>query len=1102
MGQFSAALLKCFLIRLSILLLPVTLCSAEESTDVYQQVLKPILRDRCFACHGVLKQEGGLRLDTAMSMRQGGDSGGAVEPGNAGASLIVLRTESQDAATRMPPEGEPLKPAEIAALRDWIAAGAIAPAGEQSEEDPREHWAFRTPVRPPLPTDIDAGWVQTPVDAFISAAHRRQQLRTQTAADRLTWLRRVTLDLTGLPPGTADQAAFLADQSDKAFERVVDRLLASPQYGERWGRHWMDIWRYSDWWGLGAEVRNSQKHIWHWRDWVVESVNSDKGYDQMLREMLAADELYPTDMDRLRATGFLARQYFKFNRTSWLDETVQHTFKAMLGMTFNCAKCHDHKYDPITQAEYYGLRAFFEPYQIRTESAGGDLDFERDGIPRAFDCNLTAETWIHIRGDDRNPDRSRPIIPTVPAFLPGVLPPIEPVQLPPEAIQPGLRPEVLVAMKAAATDGLAKARANLESAAARHEKIRLAAAAAPAPEPVEQATVLLAEHFAEWPTDRWKAVGGAWMAVADGLQQTQTGATEALLQLQQPIPQDFEVHLEYTPLSGEMWKSIGVHFDTVNGDRATVYLSSYAAGPKVQVAWRQGGVQDYPADAMQQRKVDLNQRQRLTLRVRGQLLNVLVNDELTLISRLPFARRSGGLELMAFDCAAIFHQLILKTLPSTVSMHGEDTELSVEAAFAAVQSAEWQVRRAEAETELIELKAAAELAAILHPESEESARTAAAAVAAERAVAVLVAEAAAAESRRIHAAAIPEKRQELQKAIEQSEAALTTLKSSPLPAAWTPLTGALKTLESNVESEESRRRPFPRTSTGRRSALAAWITAPQNPLTARVAVNHMWVRHFGRGLVSSVFDFGRKGARPTHPELLDWLAVELMENGWSMKHVHRLMVLSATYRMMSTSLHADVETLARDAENRWYWRGSPVRLEAQSVRDSLLSLAGELDLTTGGPTIPISDEGSRRRSLYYFHSHNEHQRFLSMFDDANVLECYRRADSIVPQQALALENSPLVRQAALKITDALMREISESAGAAGGISDTETDREFLRRGFRLILCCEATEAELEAGLEFLLQLRDEGEQAAGTADRGRMALVLALLNHNDFITVR
>ncbi|MEY4185357.1 MAG: hypothetical protein RIT02_391 [Planctomycetota bacterium] len=1102
MGQFSAALLKCFLIRLSILLLPVTLCSAEESTDVYQQVLKPILRDRCFACHGVLKQEGGLRLDTAMAIRQGGDSGGAVDPGNADASLMVRRTESKDAANRMPPEGEPLKPAESAALRAWIAAGAVAPAGEQGEEDPREHWAFRTPVRPPLPTDIDDAWVQTPVDAFISAAHHRQTLRTQASVDRLSWLRRVTLDLTGLPPGTADQVAFLADQSDGAFERVVDRLLASPQYGERWGRHWMDIWRYSDWWGLGAEVRNSQKHIWHWRDWVVESVNSDKGYDQMLREMLAADELYPTDMDKLRATGFLARQYFKFNRTSWLDETVQHTFKAMLGMTFNCAKCHDHKYDPITQAEYYGLRAFFEPYQIRTESVGGELDFERDGIPRAFDCNLTAETWIHIRGDDRNPDRSRPIIPTVPAFLPGVLPPIEPVRLPPEAIQPGLRQEVLATMRAAAAEGLTKARANLESAVARCEKVRLAAATAPEPGPIDEATTLLDEHFAEWPTERWRSAGGVWMAVAGGLQQTQAGASEALLQLQQPLPEDFEAQLEYTPVSGEMWKSAGLHFDTANGDRVTVYLSSYAAGPKVQVAWRQGGVQDYPQDAMQQRKVDLNQRQRLTVRVRGQLLNVLVNDELAIVKRLPFARRAGGFELMAFDCAAIFHHLLLKTLPATVSMQGEDSAVSVEAALAAVQSAESQVRRAEAEIGLIEVKVAAELAAIQHPESEESARTAAAAVSAERAVAILAAEAAVAESRRLQTAAAPEKRPELLKAVEQSEAALTALRSSPLPAAWTPLKGALKTLESNVETEESRRRPFPRTSTGRRSALAAWITASQNPLTARVAVNHMWVRHFGRGLVSSVFDFGRKGARPTHPELLDWLAVELMEHGWSMKHMHRLIVLSATYRMRSTSLDADPETLARDPENRWYWRGSPVRLEAQSVRDSLLSLSGEIDLTTGGPTIPISDEGSRRRSLYYFHSHNEHQKFLSMFDDANVLECYRRADSIVPQQALALENSPLVQQAALRITEVLTREAAESAGPAGGTSETATDLDFVRRGFRLILCCEATDAELEAGLEFLAQMREEGEQAVGTPDQARRALVMALLNHNDFMMVR
>ncbi|MFM7867683.1 MAG: DUF1549 domain-containing protein, partial [Planctomycetaceae bacterium] len=599
----------------------------------------------------------------------------------------------------------------------------------------------------------------------------------------------------GLPPGAADQQAFLADQSDEAWERVVDRLLASPQYGERWGRHWMDIWRYSDWWGLGAEVRNSQKHLWHWRDWIVESVNSDKGYDQMLREMLAADELYPNDSDKLRATGFLARQYFKFNRTSWLDETIQHTFKAMLGMTFNCAKCHDHKYDPITQAEYYGLRAFFEPYQIRTDSVGGILDFERDGIPRAFDCNLTAETWIHIRGDDRNPDLSRPIGPVVPAFLSVPLPAIESVALPAESIQPGLRPEVLAALRAAAVESVTKAQQNLQSARELEEKIRLASLTPAEPVPVEQPAVLLEEDFASWPADRWKVAGGAWMPVDGGLKQTQTGSAEALLQLQQPLHGDFEAQLEYTPLDGEQWRSAGLHFDVLNGDRFTVYLSSYAAGPKVQIAWRQGGVQDYPPDAMQQRKVDLNQRQRLTVRVRGQLLNVLVNDELALVKTLPFARRSGSLELMAFDCVAIFHRLKVSSLPASIKMQGAAVELSPAAALAAVEAAAKQLLRAEAEEGLIELRAAAELAAIQQPETAAAASAAAAAVTAERAAAILAAEAAAAEARRVLAMAIPEKQAELTRAAEQSDAAVAGLRNSPLPAAWTTLTGALKTLE-------------------------------------------------------------------------------------------------------------------------------------------------------------------------------------------------------------------------------------------------------------------------------------------------------------------
>jgi hypothetical protein len=214
---------------------------------------------------------------------------------------------------------------------------------------------------------------------------------------------------------------------------------------------------------------------------------------------------------------------------------------------------------------------------------------------------------------------------------------------------------------------------------------------------------------------------------------------------------------------------------------------------------------------------------------------------------------------------------------------------------------------------------------------------------------------------------------------------------------YTPLRGSLKTPENNLETEASRNKPFPATSTGRRSALARWLTDRRHPLTARVAVNHLWTRHFGKPLVATVFDFGRKGTPPTHPALLDYLAVELMDNGWSMKHLHRLMVTSEAYCRTCVSAGADAATLAADPENRYYWRMNPVRMDAQTVRDALLALAGELDPKMGGPSVdPAADELCRRRSIYFVHSHNDHQKFLSLFDDASVLECYRRSESIIP----------------------------------------------------------------------------------------------------------
>ncbi len=258
----------------------------------YLRDVKPIFKQRCFACHGALKQEGNLRLDTAAMMRQGGDGGPAIVAGRPDESPLIERITAPDAATRMPPEGEPLTPDEAERIRRWIEQGAQAAPDEPPEADPREHWAFKPPLRPPLPRNAGGASSAHPVDAFLAARLKAAGLAPRPQADKATLLRRVYLDLIGLPPTRAELHAFLADSSPDAYESIVDRLLTDPRYGERWGRHWMDVWRYSDWYGRRhvPDVWNSAPQIWRWRDWIVRSLNEDHGYDQMVRAMLAADE--------------------------------------------------------------------------------------------------------------------------------------------------------------------------------------------------------------------------------------------------------------------------------------------------------------------------------------------------------------------------------------------------------------------------------------------------------------------------------------------------------------------------------------------------------------------------------------------------------------------------------------------------------------------------------------------------------------------------------------------------------------------------------------------------------------------------------------------
>ncbi len=277
--------------------------------------------------------------------------------------------------------------------------------------------------------------MRNPIDAFIAAEHESRGLTPRPEASRPVLLRRLYLDLTGLPPTPDELHAFLDDESADAYEKVVDRLLASPRYGERWGRHWMDVWRYSDWAGWGKQVRDSQPHIWHWRDWIVESLNRDKPYDRMIVEMLAADEASPDDLDALRATGYLARNFKLLSREKWMQDVVDHTGQAFLGVTLGCARCHDHMYDPILQKDYYQVRAIFEPHQVRIDRVPGVLDTAKDGIPRAYDAQLDAKTLLFVRGDDRNPT-GKPLAPGVPESLGGSFD-VKPVTLPLAAIGSG-----------------------------------------------------------------------------------------------------------------------------------------------------------------------------------------------------------------------------------------------------------------------------------------------------------------------------------------------------------------------------------------------------------------------------------------------------------------------------------------------------------------------------------------------------------------------------------------------------------------------------------------------------------------------------------------
>lgn len=1092
---------------------------AADEVD-YLKDIKPLLSKRCAACHGALKQQNSLRLDTASAIRQGGDQGSAIVPGKSGESLLIQAVRGKD-GWRMPPEGEgePLTTEEIAKLAKWIDRGAQAP-DEAPPPDPRMHWSFVAPLRPAVP----AGAAH-PIDAFLSVDHQRLGLKPLGPADKALQLRRVYLDLIGLPPTREELHAFLADASADAYEKVVDRLLASPRYGERWGRHWMDVWRYSDWAGYGMEIRDSQRHIWRWRDWIIESVNADKPYDRMIVEMVAGDEVAPDDPATLRATGFLARNWFKFNRNVWLDNTVEHTSKAFLGLTMNCARCHDHRYDPIAQQEYYRFRAFFEPYQVRTDRVPGAAEVMQDGLPRVYDADAAAPTYLFVRGNEANPDKEHPLTAGVPSVFAAEELKVEPVSLPAAAYYPALRPFVQQETLAAANSALDGARTSLaqakETAAAAEKQLAAISSQTPPTEPAKAPAPFLSDNFTAAKPELWQTGPGKWEYRDGRLLQKQTGAQECRLSSLAHHPQDFSASFRLQITGGDQWKSVGLSFDaTEDGSFHSVYLSAYAGGPKLQVYHSQKGQHAYPPEGAKTFDAKLNQPYLLKVEARGNLLNVSVDGQMLLAYRLPGERRTGRLNLWAFDATAEFLSIEAAPLdpaaklvdpageakPAATTLDG--AKLAKQAADAGLLLAEKSLAAAETNFASIAARIAADNAKYAAPPAADAAALAKTAAVAEKQAALAAAE------RNVLAAqqALTAAQQAVKENDEKTKQAAKTAETK-LAEANKALEAAKTAAQNPGEAYSPLDAVYPATSTGRRLALARWIANNKNPLTARVAVNQMWLRHFGDGLVPTVFDFGLNGKAPTNQALLDWLAVEFMDRGWSMKAIHRLIVTSDAYRRQSSPSAADASNAAIDPDNRYLWRFKVRRMEGELVRDSVLACAGSLDPTMGGADIDQNaGETSLRRSVYFRHAHEKYMTFLKLFDAPSVTECYRRDESIVPQQALALANSSLSFAQSRKLAG----ELSQQAGAE---PTAEANAAFIVAAFEQVLSRQPTEAERATCEKFLAEQSQKFADpakltafAAGPAatlkpstsphQRARENLVHVLFNHNDFVTIR
>jgi hypothetical protein len=1100
--------------------------------EFFEKEVRPLLVERCLKCHGDNQPKGGLKLTARAHLLRGGDTGPAAVPGKPEDSLLVRAVRYQD-EPRMPPKGK-LTDRQIDLLTRWIKMGVPWPESSgttiqgdgrfEITEAQRRFWSFQ-PVRTvAVPTVRDTTWSRSDVDRFLLAALEAKGLTPAAPADKRTLLRRATFDLTGLPPTPDEIEAFLKDDSPQAFPRVVDRLLASPQYGERWGRHWLDVVRYADVRDLIQLPPPSDfREIWRYRDWVVSAFNRDLPYPDFIRHQVAGDLLPPPkpggiNKDGLVATGMLALADFvpgdvdkDLMIADYVNDEIDAVGKAFLGLSISCARCHDHKFDPISTEDYYALAGIFFSTRLIPGPVPGNTPLVR--VPLASPADLAQDAADKRRRAELEsllPEAAnreylalvRPLVAeqtvryltAATEYRRRVTAPEKPT-LADVAKQQKLNAALLagwvdylgrvekqpqVARPAALRDAAAGKLTGpaLERAAADLQQALVALAKKQESEPPEKraasqlARAALVGLRADDPDLRTDSAGRVtiWPNRANALADGKPPAADGPVKVEVQINEHPKTVLRY---DGSALLEVPGHAPPAGTLFAVYRSAANARGGERLVGWEDSSVGRHGLGVM----LDPGGRMHAILRNNGQsgdLTDTRKADGAASLEVVCLTWGGLGTTLHRNATAAGANKGItgISSDPEIRSLRvggpgsGSSPRFTGDLAEVRVYNRQLSdAERLQVEAELRDtwfkkgapdVQRADPLAALqeelLSPRGPFW-------PALDVRLELLPSEA------RARLAGLRQELETLKKKppLEGGEAVVVQeggpkgTRHEGFKDAHVFLRGDHKKLGKVVP------RGFPRILTGERRELittgsgrlqlADWLARPDNPLTARVMVNRVWLHHFGEGLVRTPNDFGARGDRPTHPDLLDYLAGRFVASGWSVKALHRLIMLASAYQQSSRPSAA---SLAADPDNRLIGHMNRRRLEAEAIRDSLLAVAGRLDLNHAGPA--FADPTTPRRTLYLQSARTgaNTSDFARLFDRADPgASVGQRGQTVVAPQALFFLNDPQVADLSRALAGCVAREAPDGRPAR------------IRHLYALVLGRRPSKAEVELGERLL-----------------------------------